>query len=40
MYKKLRKTEDERNEDQVYVIKKVLNKMKEIIKKLSEKKNI
>ena len=40
MYKKLRMTEDERNEDQVYVIKKVLNKMKEIIKKLSEKKNI
>ena len=28
MYKKLRMTEGERNEDQVYVIKKVLDKMK------------
>ena len=29
MYKKLRMTEGERNEDQVYVIKKMLNKMKQ-----------
>ena len=29
MYKKLRATEGERNEDQVYVIKKMLNKMKQ-----------
>ena len=28
MYKKLRETEGEGNEDQVYVIKKVLSKMK------------
>ena len=32
MYKKLRTTEGERKEDQVYVIKKVLDKMKKIIK--------
>ena len=32
MYKKLRITEGERKEDQVYVIKKVLDKMKKIIK--------
>ena len=32
MYKKLRMTEGERKEDQVYVIKKVLDKMKKIIK--------
>ena len=34
MYKKLRATEGERNEDQVYVIKKVLNKMKRTIDKV------
>ena len=32
MCKKLRMTEGERKEDQVYVIKKVLDKMKKIIK--------
>ena len=36
MYKKLRVTEDERNEDQVYVTKKVLDKMKKTIKKVPE----
>ena len=36
MYKKLRATEGERNEDQVYVIKKMLNKMKKTIKKVPE----
>ena len=32
MFKKLRMTEGRRNEDQVYVIKKVLDKMKKTIK--------
>ena len=32
MYQRLRMTEDERNEDQVYVIKKELDKMKKIVK--------
>ena len=36
MYKTLRATEGERNEDQVYVIKKMLNKMKKTIKKVPE----
>ena len=36
MYKTLRVTEGERNEDQVYVIKKMLNKMKKTIKKVPE----
>ena len=36
MYKKLRATEGERNEDQVYVIKKVLNKMKRTIEKVPQ----
>ena len=36
MYKKLRVTEGERNEDQVYVTKKVLDKMKKTIKKVPE----
>ena len=36
MYKRLCKTEGERNEDQVSVIKKVLNKMKKNIKKEPE----
>ena len=36
MYKKLRATEGERNEDQVYVIKKVLNKMKRTIDKVPQ----
>ena len=34
--KKLRVTEGERNEDQVYVTKKVLDKMKKTIKKVPE----
>ena len=38
MYKKLRMTEDERNEDQVYVIKKELDKMKEIVKNVPKDK--
>ena len=36
MYKKLRETEGERNEDQVYLIKEVLNRMKKAIKNMSE----
>ena len=36
LYKKLSSTEGERNEDQVYVIKKVLNKMKKTIEKVPE----
>ena len=36
MYKKLRKTEDEKNKDQVYSIKEVLNRMKEVIKNVPE----
>ena len=36
MYKNLRATEGERNEDQVYVIKKVLNKMKRTIDKVPQ----
>ena len=36
MYKKLRSTEGKRNEDQVYVIKKKLNKMKKPIKNVPE----
>ena len=36
MYKKLRVTEGESNEDQVYVTKKVLDKMKKTIKKVPE----
>ena len=38
MYKKLCKTEGERNEDQVYLIKEVLNRMKKTIKNVSENK--
>ena len=38
MYKKLRETDGERNEDQVYVIKKMLNKMKELIQNVPENK--
>ena len=38
MYKKLRMTEDERNEDQVYVIKKELDKMKKIVKNVPKDK--
>ena len=38
MYKKLRETDGERNEDQVYVIKKMLNKMKELIENVPENK--
>ena len=34
MYEKLRLIEGERNQDQVYVINKMLNKMKKIIKKV------
>ena len=36
MYKKLREAEGERNEDQVYLVKEVLNKMKETIKNVPE----
>ena len=36
MYKKLRKTEGEKNKDQVYSIKEVLNRMKEVIKNVPE----
>ena len=38
MYKKLRKTKGERNKDRLYVIKKVLNKMKRIIENVPENK--
>ena len=38
MYKKLRMTEGERNEDQVYVIKKVLDKVKKTIKNVPKDK--
>ena len=38
MCKKLLMTEGERNEDQVYVIKKVLDKMKKTIKKVPKDK--
>ena len=40
MYKKLRKTEDKKNKDQVYLIKEMLNKMKEAIKNVSENKKL
>ena len=36
MYKNLRATEGERNEDQVYVIKRVLNNMKRTIEKVPQ----
>ena len=36
MYKKLRKTEGKKNEYQIHLIKKVLNRMKEAIKNVSE----
>ena len=36
MYKKLCKTEGKKNEDQVYLIKEVLNRMKEAIKNMPE----
>ena len=38
MYKKLRETEGERNEDQVCLVKEVLNRMKKAIKKVPEDK--
>ena len=38
MYKKLRETEGERNEDQVCLIREVLNRMKKAIKKVPEDK--
>ena len=38
IYKKLRMTEGERNEDLIYVIKKVLDKMKKAIKNVPENK--
>ena len=38
MYKKLREREGGRNEDQVYLIKKVLNKMKKTIKNVPKNK--
>ena len=36
MYKKLREAEGTRNKNQVYLIKEVLNRMKKVIKNLSE----
>ena len=36
MYKKLREAEGRKNEDQVYAIKKVLNKMKKLIENVPE----
>ena len=36
MYKKVRETEGKKNGDQVYLIKKVLNRMKKIIEKVPE----
>ena len=36
MYKTLRETEGKKNEDQVYLIKKVLKRMKKTIEKLPE----
>ena len=38
MYKKLRETKDKKNEDQVYSIKKILDKIKNKIKNLHENK--
>ena len=38
MYKKLRETEGERNEDRVYLIKEVLNRMKKDIKNVFKNK--
>ena len=38
MYKKLGKTKDKKNEDQLYAISKVLDKMKKIIEKVPENK--
>ena len=38
MYKKIRETEGKRNEDRVYLIKEVLNRMKKAIKKWPENK--
>ena len=40
MYKKLRETEGKRNEDPVYAIKKVLNKMKKLIENVPEDKKL
>ena len=40
MYKKLRETEGERNKDQVYLIKEMLNRIKKAIKNVSEDKKI
>ena len=38
MYKTLRETEGKKNEDQIYLIKKVLNRMKKTIEKVPEDK--
>ena len=38
MYKTLQETEDKKNEDQAYLIKKVLNRIKNIIEKVPEDK--
>ena len=40
MYKKLRETEGERNESQVHSIKKVLKRLKETIKNVSNNKKL
>ena len=40
IFKKLRETEGERNEDQIYLIKEVLNRMKKAIENVSENKPV
>ena len=40
IYKKLRKTEGKKNEDQVYAIKKVLDKIKNLLKMCLKIKNL
>ena len=39
MYKKLRETKDKKNEDQVYSIKEILDKIKKTIKNVSKDKS-
>ena len=40
MYKKIRETKGEKNEDQVYLIREVLNRMKKAIKNVYQNKTI
>ena len=40
MYKKIRETKGEKNEDQVYLIRQVLNRMKKAIKNVYQNKTI